>query len=125
MKDANVLIKSALASVIALGVAGFGAGMTANAQPAKTDSKPPDMTKSVAQNLSMAQQGWVKCYGINATNKNSCRTALVSCGGNAKARDPNAYVLVPAGLCKQIAGGSLKPAHAATQTESKTASKQG
>jgi uncharacterized membrane protein len=51
------------------------------------------------------------CYGINAAAKNDCGTAAHSCMGHAtKARDPSSFVLVPAGLCTKIDGGSLKPA---------------
>ncbi|MGH8427320.1 MAG: BufA1 family periplasmic bufferin-type metallophore [Gammaproteobacteria bacterium] len=52
-------------------------------------------------------QSMVKCYGVNATNKNDCHTPGHSCAGlDKKARDPNAYVNMPAGLCAKIAGGS-------------------
>jgi len=50
------------------------------------------------------------CYGINAAGKNDCGTATHSCHTMAKeARDPASFVLVPAGLCARIAGGSLEP----------------
>jgi hypothetical protein len=50
------------------------------------------------------------CYGINAAAKNDCGTAAHSCMGRAtKARDPASFVLVPAGACLKIDGGSLKP----------------
>jgi uncharacterized membrane protein len=50
------------------------------------------------------------CYGINAAEKNDCGTATHSCHGLAKQpRDPASFVLVPAGLCARIAGGSLEP----------------
>ncbi len=52
----------------------------------------------------------VKCYGINAAHKNDCMSPGHSCAGqDAKARDPGAFVMVPAGLCAKIAGGSTKP----------------
>lgn len=52
-----------------------------------------------------------KCYGINAAYKNDCKAPGHSCAGqDAKARDPNSFVAVPAGLCAKIAGGSTKPA---------------
>lgn len=52
-----------------------------------------------------------KCYGINAAHKNDCMSPGHSCAGqDAKARDPNAFVAVPAGLCSKIDGGSTKPA---------------
>jgi hypothetical protein len=51
------------------------------------------------------------CYGINAAAKNDCGTAAHACMGRAtKARDPDSFVLVPAGACLKIDGGSLKPA---------------
>lgn len=53
-----------------------------------------------------------KCYGINAAYKNDCKSPGHSCAGqDAKARDPQAFVAVPAGLCMKIDGGSTKPGH--------------
>lgn len=50
-----------------------------------------------------------KCYGINAAGKNDCKTGAHDCAGQAtKARDPQSFVLVPAGACSKIAGGSTK-----------------
>ncbi len=52
-----------------------------------------------------------KCFGISAAGKNDCAsTAGNSCAGTAKvAKDPNAWIFVPAGTCEKIAGGSLTP----------------
>ena len=51
------------------------------------------------------------CYGINAVGRNDCAAGTHSCAGQAtQARDPNSFVLLPAGDCSKIAGGSLKPA---------------
>lgn len=53
------------------------------------------------------------CYGINAVAKNDCAAGVHSCSGQAtKARDPNSFVLIPAGDCSKIDGGSLKPGKA-------------
>jgi len=50
-----------------------------------------------------------KCYGINAQGKNDCKAGGHDCAGKAaKARDPQSFVLVPAGACAKIAGGSAK-----------------
>jgi len=50
-----------------------------------------------------------KCYGINAAGKNDCKAGAHDCAGHAtKARDPQSFVLVPAGACSKIAGGSNK-----------------
>jgi uncharacterized membrane protein len=50
-----------------------------------------------------------KCYGINAQGKNDCKAGAHDCAGHAtKARDPQSFVLVPAGACGKIAGGSTK-----------------
>lgn len=52
-----------------------------------------------------------KCYGINAVAKNDCAEGAHSCAGQAtQARDTKSFVLLPAGDCAKIQGGSLKPA---------------
>lgn len=49
------------------------------------------------------------CYGINAVGRNDCAAGAHSCAGQATmARDPASFVLIPAGDCAKIAGGSLK-----------------
>jgi uncharacterized membrane protein len=54
-----------------------------------------------------AQAPMEKCFGVNAVNKNDCHTPGHSCAGqDTMARDPQAFVLVPAGLCAKIDGGS-------------------
>jgi uncharacterized membrane protein len=53
-----------------------------------------------------AAEKFEKCYGINASGKNDCAAGANSCAGQAtKARDPKAFVLLPAGACNKIAGG--------------------
>jgi uncharacterized membrane protein len=48
-----------------------------------------------------------KCYGINASGKNDCAAGAHSCAGQSTmARDPKSFVLVPAGDCSKIAGGT-------------------
>jgi uncharacterized membrane protein len=48
-----------------------------------------------------------KCYGVNAVSKNDCAAGAHSCAGQATmARDPASFVLLPAGVCSKIAGGS-------------------
>ena len=49
------------------------------------------------------------CFGINAAHKNDCQSPGHSCAGqDSKARDPGAFVLLPAGLCGKIEGGHTK-----------------
>ncbi len=65
----------------------------------------------MAQDSGMQAGAMVKCYGINAAHKNDCKAAGHSCAGqDAKARDKNAFVEIPAGLCEKIDGGSTTPA---------------
>ncbi|HVC28317.1 MAG TPA: DUF2282 domain-containing protein [Gammaproteobacteria bacterium] len=91
MKSSNLILKSALAGALALGVVGLAQNATANPK---------------ADQMAKAE----KCYGVNAANKNDCQSPGHSCAGqDAKARDPNAFVLTPAGLCAKI-GGSTSPA---------------
>ena len=82
------LVATALMGALALGVA-------------STTS-----TVAHAADMSMA-----KCYGINAAHKNDCKSPGHSCAGqDTKARDANAFVAMPAGLCEKIEGGSTSPA---------------
>ena len=51
-----------------------------------------------------------KCYGIAKAQMNDCQTNQTSCAGTAtKDRQPDAFLLMPQGLCDKIVGGSLKP----------------
>ncbi|WP_298168668.1 DUF2282 domain-containing protein [Acidithiobacillus sp.] len=53
-------------------------------------------------------QGWVRCWGVNAAYKNDCLTGTTSCiGHDPKAHDPDAYVLMPVGVCKEIGGSAI------------------
>jgi uncharacterized membrane protein len=92
------LLKTALIGALTLGVASIA---TAGPTPANGGG------------MKGASKGMAKCYGINAAHKNDCQSAGHSCAGqDSKARDPNAFVAVPAGLCEKIEGGSTSPAKA-------------
>ena len=69
---------------------------------------PPQIVKD---NMArMAQQKLEKCYGINSVAKNDCAEGAHSCAGQAtKARDGKSFVMVPAGACAKIQGGSTTP----------------
>lgn len=110
----NKMIESALTGVVAVGMTCLGTGTamasSATAATIKNDPKPPQMTAAIIRNrTNIYTKGWVKCYGINAADKNTCHTATVNCGTNAPRNDPDAFVAVPKGLCTRIAGGSLVP----------------
>ncbi len=59
-----------------------------------------------------AKEGMEKCAGIVKAGMNDCGTATSSCAGTSKVdNDPNAWIYVPEGTCKKIAGGRVyKPA---------------
>ncbi|HKV96511.1 MAG TPA: DUF2282 domain-containing protein [Gammaproteobacteria bacterium] len=98
MKSSNLILKSALAGALALGVAGLAQSAFAG-----------DMSNPVAHTKKMMAEGMQPCYGINAAYKNDCQSPGHSCAGqDSKARDPGAFVLVPAGLCSKIDGGQTK-----------------
>ena len=89
------LLKTALIGALTLGVASIA-----------TAAPPP------AGAMKGGAMGMTKCYGINAAHKNDCKSVGHSCAGqDSKARDPNAFVAVPAGLCEKIDGGSTSPAN--------------
>ena len=62
------------------------------------------------------QEHYVRCFAINAPYRNMCATATGSCAGtDAKARDPNAFVFVPRGVCGMIEGGTTQPGNQAAR----------
>jgi uncharacterized membrane protein len=73
--------------------------------PARAADDPVKMNTDRAMKLHLE-----KCYGINAVAKNDCAAGVHSCAGQATAaRDPKSFVLIPAGDCAKIAGGTTTP----------------
>lgn len=51
-----------------------------------------------------------KCYGVAKAGKNDCFGTANACGSTSTADNaPDAWVYVPAGLCKRLVGGSTAP----------------
>ena len=102
--ERRLLAGSALSAAFGLVLA--SAGLSAQAQGMDM-SKAPQVVKD---NMARMQANKLeKCYGINAVAKNDCAEGAHSCAGQAtKARDTKSFVLLPAGDCGKIAGGSLK-----------------
>jgi len=99
MKNSNLILKSALAGVLALGVVGLAQSAYAGGM----------MGNPAAKTKKMIAEGMQPCFGVNAAYKNDCQSPGHSCAGqDAKARDPGAFVLLPAGLCAKIDGGHTK-----------------
>ena len=85
MNRTEVIARSALASLLAIGVAGAAA-----AGPAE---KPA---------------GSEKCAGIVKASKNDCATKVNSCAGQVKADAvKDAWVYLPKGACEKIIGATL------------------
>jgi len=54
-----------------------------------------------------ADQKMEKCYGVVKAGANDCQTATSSCAGTSTVDgQKDAWVLVPAGLCDRLVGGS-------------------
>ena len=84
MMQSDLVIRSAIAALIAVGLTAAGTSTLA----AKNDME--------------------KCAGIAKAGKNDCGTSKSSCAGTAKAdNDKEAWVLVPKGTCEKIAGGMV------------------
>ncbi|MBI1215622.1 MAG: DUF2282 domain-containing protein [Alphaproteobacteria bacterium] len=81
MKTTKILSAAALAAVVALSLA--PAAQAASSQE--------------------------KCYGVVKAGHNDCKTAAHACAGHAKTDGGGEFVLVPAGLCDKLAGGSTTP----------------
>lgn len=85
MDQSKLVLRTALASVLAIGV--VATAQTALA--AKADNE--------------------KCAGIVKGGKNDCGTSRNACAGQVKAdNDPEAWIFVPKGVCERIAGGRLQ-----------------
>lgn len=64
---------------------------------------------SIAAPAAAEEVATEKCYGVAAKAKNDCQTATSSCAGTSKVdNQPDAFILVPAGTCAKIAGGTTK-----------------
>ena len=87
MKRNTKTVQTAMAGVIALGMAGVSAEAMAG------------------------KAGYEKCAGIVKTGMNDCGTSKHACAGQAKMDgDPNEWIYVPKGTCAKIVGGKLKQA---------------
>lgn len=66
-------------------------------------------TQAVSASLD-ATQSTEKCYGVVKAGRNDCNSAKASCAGSStKDRQPDAYVLMPKGLCEKLVGAHLEP----------------
>ena len=85
-------------------------GLALALQAPLTPVRAADPPQIVKDNMERAmKQHLEKCYGINAVAKNDCAEGAHSCAGQATmARDPKSFVLLPAGDCEKIQGGSTK-----------------
>jgi uncharacterized membrane protein len=51
-----------------------------------------------------------QCFGVAKAGKNDCKAGSHACAGHSTAdADPASFIVVPAGTCEKIAGGSLTP----------------
>lgn len=49
-----------------------------------------------------------KCYGVAKAGQNDCNTANTSCAGTSRVDgQKDAWILLPAGTCEKLVGGSL------------------
>ncbi len=85
MSNQANLTKTAIASMIAMGVVGASSDVLA------------------------AKPGFEKCQGIVKAGMNDCGTSSHSCAGQAsKDGHPEEWIYVPEGTCKKIVGGTAK-----------------
>lgn len=83
MKQTDLVIRSAIASLLAVGLV----AATGSALAAKDDKE--------------------KCAGIAKAGKNDCGTSKHACSGQATADGGEEWVYVPKGTCEKIVGGSV------------------
>jgi uncharacterized membrane protein len=82
MKHSSLIVHSAIASLLAVGLTAAG--------DAYAD-----------------KEGMEKCAGIAKAGKNDCGNGKHSCAGQAKADGGDEWVYVPKGVCEKIAGGMV------------------
>jgi uncharacterized membrane protein len=82
MKNSNLIIHSAIASLLAVGLTAAGSAYA-------------------------AKDGMEKCAGVAKAGKNDCGTAKHACAGQAKADGGEEWVYVPKGSCEKIVGGTV------------------
>lgn len=89
MTKDQMMMRSAIASVLAAGMLAISTSPAVAAKPAME-----------------------KCYGIAKAGKNDCasKTASHACAGQStKDGDKMSFLVVPKGTCDKIVGGSTKP----------------
>ncbi len=89
----------------------LGLVLAASSLPAQSQgtdmSKMPQVVKD--NMMRMEKNKLEKCYGVNVAGKNDCAEGAHSCAGQStQARDPKSFVMLPAGDCSKIQGGSQK-----------------
>jgi len=90
MKNSDRMIRSAFASLFAVGALAFaGQSMAADNDHSKEE----------------------KCAGVIKAGKNDCATSKNECHGHVKTdRDAEAWIYVPKGTCEKISGAYLSAA---------------
>ena len=83
MNQSDLVIRSAIAALLAAGLTASGSSALA----AKNDME--------------------KCAGIAKAGKNDCGTSKHSCAGQAKTDGGEEWVYVPKGTCEKIVGGTV------------------
>jgi uncharacterized membrane protein len=115
--DRRTIAKSVLMSAVAIAAVAMADSASAQMNPQmeqKLDQimklHPGADQQTIVGNMGrMMNSRLVRCYGVNAVGKNDCAAGAHSCAGQSgKARDPEAFILVPRGSCLKIAGGSLE-----------------
>lgn len=97
------ILKATLLGSLALGAATIASSAAAQGMEKMSPQAQKMMSYMKEHHLSM-------CYGVNAAFKNDCQSPGHSCAGqDPKARDPQAFIAVPSGLCSKLDGGSAKP----------------
>jgi uncharacterized membrane protein len=90
MKKEQLMMRSAIASVLAVGM----------------------LAATTGQVFAADKPAMEKCFGIAKAGKNDCasKTAAHACAGqSSKDGDKSSFLVVPKGTCDKIVGGSTNP----------------
>ncbi len=109
--EEKTMNRGALAASVLTAAIGLAASAATGPVSAAEMTKEQMMQMMQQTQEKMATEHLEQCYGVNAAGRNDCGGGVHSCSGQAtQARDPQSFILVPAGVCSKIADGSPKPA---------------
>jgi uncharacterized membrane protein len=109
----SVVVTSALAAALALSIGACSQRAPAPAGSAQAGTM-MEKDEMAMEKEAMADEAQVaeaeQCFGVARAGHNDCKAGAHACAGQSTVDgDPASFVMVPAGSCEKLVGGSLTP----------------